>query len=164
MTLPAPDVNEDFVDMVASLADHGAEFLVVGAHALAAHGFPRATGHIDLLVRPPPRNAARVYRAIAAFGAPVAAHGVTEEDLQREGQVNQIGLPPRRIDILNLLSGVSFDEATAESVGGRIGTVPVRFIGKDALARNKRAPGRLKDLADAELLEQPATEDGDSEP
>ena len=70
------DVNEDFVDMAKSFIDNGVEFLIVGAYALAAHGFPRTTGDIDMLVRPTPENAARVFRALTDFGAPVAAHGV----------------------------------------------------------------------------------------
>jgi len=147
------DVNEDFVDIVACLTAEGAEFLVVGAYALAAHGFPRMTGDIDLFVRPTIENAARVYRALLAFGAPVTAHGVTERDFQIEDNVYQMGLPPRRIDIMTSISGVSFDEATAEALEGKLGTASVRFIGRAALARNKRAAGRPKDLVDAELLE-----------
>src|SRR5919109_209806 len=94
------DVNEDFVDIVGCLAAEGAEFVIVGAYALAAHGFPRMTGDIDIFVRPTMENSKRVYRALLAFGAPVAAHGVTERDFQLEGNVYQMGLPPRRIDIM----------------------------------------------------------------
>ena len=148
------EVNPDFADMVACLVEHEVDFLVVGAYALAAHGFPRATGDIDLLVRPTAANAERVLRALAAFGAPVAAHGVSTRDFEQPDHVYQIGLPPRRIDILTSISGVSFDEAAADAVDGNLGGVPVKFIGREAMVRNKRASGRLKDLADAELLEQ----------
>ncbi len=146
------DVNEDFVDIARAFVDCGVEFLVVGAYALAAHGFPRTTGDIDLLVRPTPANAARVFHALAHFGAPVAAHGVTQHDFELEGQVYQLGLPPRRIDILTSISGVSFDEAAVAAIEGTFGPVKVRFIGKAAMARNKLASGRPKDLLDAELL------------
>lgn len=147
------DVNEDFVDIVACLTAEGAEFLIVGAYALAAHGFPRMTGDIDIFVRPTAENSARVYRALLAFGAPVVAHGVTEREFQVEDNVYQMGLPPRRIDIMTSVSGVSFDEARAEAIEGKLGDVTVRFIGRAAQARNKRAAGRPKDLVDAELLE-----------
>ncbi len=78
------DVNEDFVDMAKGLLDNGVEFLIVGAYALVAHGFPRTTGDIDILVRPTPENAARVFRALTDFGAPVAAHRVTRHDFEVE--------------------------------------------------------------------------------
>lgn len=147
------DVNEDFVDIAKGFVDNDVEFLIVGAYALAAHGFPRATGDIDMLVRPTPENAARVLRALVDFGAPVAAHGVTQRDFEVEEKVYQLGLPPRRIDILTSISGVSFDEAAAEAIEGHLGPVKVRFIGRAAMARNKLASGRAKDLADAELLQ-----------
>lgn len=147
------DVNEDFVDIAQAFIDNGVEFLIVGAYALAAHGFPRTTGDIDLLVRPEPENAARVFRALAAFGAPVAAHGVTPRDFEVENKVYQLGLPPRRIDILTSISGVSFDEAATNAIEGHLGPVKVRFIGKAAMARNKLASGRPKDLVDAQLLQ-----------
>jgi hypothetical protein len=147
------DVNEDFVDIVAALVAEKAEFLIVGAYALAAHGFPRMTGDIDIFVRPTTANAKSVYRALLAFGAPVAAHGIAVQDFAAEGNVYQMGLPPRRIDIMTSVSGVSFDEANAEAIEGELGDVTVRFIGKAALARNKRAAGRPKDLVDADLIE-----------
>lgn len=147
------DVNEDFVDIVAALVAEKAEFLIVGAYALAAHGFPRMTGDIDIFVRPTTANAASVYQALLAFGAPVAAHGIAAQDFAAEGNVYQMGLPPRRIDIMTSVSGVSFDEANAEAIEGKLGYVTVRFIGKAALARNKRAAGRPKDLVDADLIE-----------
>lgn len=147
------DVNEDFVDIAKGFIDNGVEFLIVGAYALAAHGFPRTTGDIDIFVRPAPGNAARVFRALADFGAPVAAHGVTQHDFEVEDKVYQLGLPPRRIDILTSISGVSFDEAAENAIEGNLGPVRVRFIGKAAMKRNKLASGRPKDLVDAELLQ-----------
>jgi hypothetical protein len=147
------DVNEDFVDIARAFLDARVDFVIVGAYALAAHGFPRMTGDIDLFVRPSPDNALRVFRALAEFGAPIAAHGVTQHDFEVEGKVYQLGLPPRRIDILTSISGVSFDEAVQDAIEGNLGPVRVRFIGKAAMAKNKLASGRPKDLIDAELLQ-----------
>lgn len=145
---------EDFVDVVACLRAEECDFLIVGAHALAAHGAPRATGDLDIFVRPDSTNAGRVYRALVRFGAPVAAHDVSQEDFSQPGAVYQIGLPPNRIDILTEISGVDFDEAARETVAGHLGPEPVRCIGLDAMIRNKRAAGRAKDIADAEALEE----------
>ena len=87
-------LNEDFRDLLVLLVDAAVEFLVVGAYALAFHGAPRASGDIDLFVRPSPANAARVFTALARFGAPLEAAGVTPADFARPGAVYQIGLPP----------------------------------------------------------------------
>lgn len=149
-----PDANDDFVDVVAALAAERCAFVIVGAHALAAHGAPRATGDLDVFVRPDPENAGRVYRALQAFGAPLAAHGVRPEDFARPGTVYQLGLPPRRIDVLTEISGLTFEEAVAEVVVGHLGPHEVRCLGLDAMIKNKRAAGRAKDLADAEVLEE----------
>jgi hypothetical protein len=149
-----PEVPPDFVDLVACLHEEQCEFVIVGAHAIAAHGAPRATGDLDVFVRPDEANAARVYRALVRFGAPVAAHGVHAQDLATPGTVYQMGLPPNRIDVITEISGVTFDEATREVVTGHLGPEVVRCIGLEALIRNKRAAGRPKDLADVALLEE----------
>lgn len=83
----------------------------------------------------------------------MVAHGITDLDFEVEDSVYQLRLPPRRIDIMTSLSGISFDEANTDAIEGRLGDVSVRFIGKAAQARNKRAAGRPKDLLDTELLE-----------
>lgn len=152
MTTPA--AHEDFVDLVSCLNAEGCDFVVVGAHALAAHGSPRATGDLDLFVRPARGNAERVIRALARFGAPLGAHGVSIEDFVVPGMVYQIGLPPRRIDLLTELSGISFDDAVSDPLTGHLGSEPVRYIGLEAMLANKRACGRSKDMADVEVLEE----------
>lgn len=145
-------LNEDFTDLLAALVDTGARFIVVGAHAMAVHGVPRATGDIDVWIAPGPENAERVWKALLRFGAPVEALGLSRDDLARRDQVVQIGLPPRRIDVLTAVSGVEFDEAWPGRVTHRVGSLAIPFIGREALIRNKRASGRPKDLADLEAL------------
>ena len=150
--MSAPEWNDDFEDIVAALVAHDARFLIVGAHAMALHGVPRATGDLDILVEPTPANAQRVFAALASFGAPVAAPGVTMADFARAGTVYQMGLPPRRIYILTSISGLSFAEADAtKAVREMPNELP--FLGLEALIANKRASGRPKDLADLALLE-----------
>lgn len=145
-------MNDDFRDLLAALLAAGARFLVVGAHALAVHGVPRATGDLDVWIAADPDNARRVHGALVAFGAPVVAMGVTREDFIRPDQVVQIGLPPRRIDVLTAISGVPFEEAWPERVTHDVQGLAVPFIGRAALVKNKRAAGRAKDVADLEAL------------
>lgn len=99
-------MNEDFRDLLFSLLESGARFLVVGAHAMAVHGVPRATGDLGVWVRPDPSNAERVWRALVEFGAPVEGLEISREDLHTRGMIVQIGLPPRRIDVLTDVSGL----------------------------------------------------------
>jgi hypothetical protein len=144
-------MNRDFVEMLSALRDVGAEYLVVGAHALAAHGRPRATGDLDLWIRPTPTNASRVYDALQAFGAPLQQLRVDE--LAAPDLVFQIGVAPARIDILTSVSGVGFDDAWPDRINVRIGELDVPVIGREALIRNKRATGRPRDIADIAELE-----------
>ena len=146
-------MNEDFLDLLAALLDSGARFLVVGAHALAVHGVPRATGDLDIWIPLHNENTDLVWSALKQFGAPLGSLDVTKEDLNTVGMVVQIGLPPRRIDILTQLSGVDFDSAWRSRVEHVVGSLKVPFIGRNTLLENKRATGRTKDLADIEALE-----------
>lgn len=130
-----------------------ADFLVIGAHALAAHGLPRSTGDLDIWIRPTPDNARRVWRALANFGAPLEDLQISEEDLALPAQVCQIGLPPRRIDVLTRVSGVEFEDAWETRLLAVIEEIPVAFLGRAALIKNKRASARPKDLADIDALE-----------
>lgn len=100
-------MNDDFRDLLAALLASGVRFLVVGAHAMAVHGVPRATGDLDVWIAVDGDNANRVYEALARFGAPVAAMGLSRDDFLQPDQVIQVGLPPRRIDVLTSISGVA---------------------------------------------------------
>ena len=150
---PVRGLNPDFRDLLVCLGQEGVEYVLVGAYALAFHGVPRATGDIDVLVRPTPANAERTWRALRAFGAPLASAGVEPQDFALPDIVYQIGLPPRRVDILTSISGVSFEEAWESRETADLDGTPVYFLGRQALIANKRATGRLKDLADVETLE-----------
>ena len=146
-------MTEDWADVLVALLGARARFLVVGAHALAVHGVPRATQDLDVWIEPTDENAARVWAALVRFGAPLDDLDVTREDLVRPETVIQIGLPPNRIDVLTGISGVArfidaWEDRVEKEVAGR--TVP--FLGRSTLILNKRAAGRLKDLADIEAL------------
>ncbi len=143
-------MNRDFADMLAALSAAGVEFLIVGAYALAAHGLPRATGDIDIWVRPTKENAERVMEGLRAFFAPFCYFRLV--DLLRKYTVFQLGVAPARIDIMTGISGVDFDAAWPRRVDLRIGEQMVPVIGLEDLIRNKEATGRLKDQADAAWL------------
>jgi len=144
-------LNEDYKDMLRALSDEKVKFLLVGAYAMAAHGYVRATVDMDIWVMASPENAQAVLRALGRFGAPL--FDLTAQDLQKEGTVFQIGVAPRRVDILTAASGLRFEEAFARSISTDIEGMEVRIPAREDLIRNKRACGRTKDLADAESLE-----------
>ena len=146
-------MNEDWSDALLSLHAAGARFLVVGAHAMAVHGVPRATQDLDVWVEATAANAEKVWQGLVEFGAPLGDIGVTPEDFLRPGTVVQIGLPPNRIDILTEISGVGdFADAWESRVEQTVRDVRIAFLGRESLLANKRAARRLKDLADIEAL------------
>ena len=144
-------LNEDYRDMLHALSDEKVRFILVGAYALAAHGYPRATMDIDIWVMPSSENADAVLRALRRFGSPL--HNLTKEDLQKDGTIFQIGVAPRRIDIITTASGLQFEPTYRDSIPVNIEGIEVRIPSIDDLILNKRATGRTKDLADAEALE-----------
>ncbi len=144
-------LNPDYRDILSDLNAAGVEYLLVGAYALAVHGLPRATGDIDILLRPHPANAERVWEALRRFGAPLA--GLAREDLARPGMVVQIGTAPRRIDLLTSLDGVGFEEAWRSRVTVEVEGLLIPVLGREELIRNKKAVARPQDLADVERLE-----------
>ncbi len=143
-------MNRDFAEMLSALSEAGAEFLIVGAHALAAHGVPRATGDLDIWVHPTTENATRVLTALRVYGAPLA--DLSLDDLTKPDTVFQIGVVPCRIDILTGISGVQFTEAWARRLAVDVEGVQVQVIGREDFKTNKQASGRPKDLLDLELL------------
>jgi len=145
-------MNPDFLEFLAALIEADARFIVVGAHAVAVHGVPRATGDIDVWIDRVPENAVRVWRALSNFGASTAALALKPADLEVPETVVQIGLAPRRIDILTDVTGLRFDQAWNQRAVHEVGALAIPFLGRDDLVRNKRASGRYKDLGDLEAL------------
>jgi hypothetical protein len=140
----------DWREFIELLTAHAVEYVVVGAWARAFHGIPRSTGDIDFFVRRSPGNAQRLVRVLQEFG--FASLAIDVEDFVTPDRVIQLGVDPYRIDILNTISGVTFDEAWDERVNGEIDGLPVPFLSLRLFKRNKRAAGRAKDIADLDAL------------
>ncbi len=125
----------DFIEFLKLLNAHGVEYLVVGGHAVAYHGYPRPTGDIDFWVAIKPENAARLVRVFKDFG--FNHPNLAPELFLKERQVIRIGVPPVRVEVLTTVSGLTFEECYARL---------------DHLKANKRAAGRHKDLDDLQNL------------
>lgn len=144
--------NEDYKEMLWLLGEEGVRFLLVGAYAMAAHGYPRATMDIDIWVKPSEENAPLVMRALKRFEAPL--FGLTLDELNSESLVFQIGVAPRRIDIMTSITGLRFDEAYLRSKSIQVDSLTLQVLSLHDLLENKKSTGRLKDLADVEELIQ----------
>jgi hypothetical protein len=145
-------LNPDFKEMLSCLKDEKVDFIVVGAYALAAHGYPRATGDIDIWVRNNGENAQKIMRALTKFGAPISQ--LTEKDFTSSDLIVQLGVEPSRIDLLTGIDGVKFDEAWQNKVSITIDTLIIDVLSRKDLLRNKLATGRDKDQGDIIWLEK----------
>ena len=144
------EISSDFKELLQAFNAANVKYLIVGAHAVGYHGHPRGTGDFDVWVERSQQNAQNVYRALASFGAPLI--DVSMQDFASDGLVYQIGVEPIRIDVITSISGVEFAEAWPNRAEADFRGLPVAFIGKADLIRNKRATGRHRDLADVEEL------------
>lgn len=144
-------INKDFKEFIELLNENEVEYLIVGGYALAFHGYPRYTKDIDIWIKLEKTNAEKFLKALAAFG--FSDLGITIKDLTTLETVIQLGYPPNRIDILNDVDGLKFDECYSSKIEVEIMDVKVNFIDLENLKKNKRASGRNQDLADLENLE-----------
>jgi predicted nucleotidyltransferase len=143
-------LNQDFKEFIQSLNDNGVRYLVIGGYAVALHGHPRYTKDLDVWVEMRPGNAAKMVKALEQFG--FASLGLKAEDFLVPDQIIQLGYPPNRIDVLSTLEGIEFESCYASRVQVEIDGVTVNFIDLENLKRNKKATGRIQDLADLENL------------
>lgn len=144
-------LSRDFNEFIRFAGEHDVRFLVVGGYALAAHGHPRFTKDLDIWILPDPVNASRLLNALDDFG--FGGLGLSIDDFTAADSVIQLGYPPNRIDILTGIDGVDFESCWERKVEVETDdSTTIHFIGVDDLIGNKRASGRLQDLADVEAL------------
>lgn len=144
------ELPPDFSAFLRSLSEHRVDYLLVGGYAVGYHGYPRVTADIDVWVRMEQQNAGRIVAALREFGFDVLA--LRAALFLKDDQIIRMGIPPHRIELLTTISGVTFDECWPGRVEEEWDGVPVTIIGLACLRKNKRASGRLKDLADLEQL------------
>jgi len=143
-------LTKDFKDLLRLLNANQVDYLLIGGHAFSVHAEPRATKDLDIFIRSNQENARAVFRALAQFGAPLGS--ISEADFV-DGTTFQLGVPPDRIDILQKIDGITFDEAWNNRIEGTLdGEVPAYVISRDDLIRNKLASGREQDLLDVKVL------------
>ncbi len=145
-------LTSDFKEFAALLNSNRVEYLVVGGYALAAYGHPRYTGDLDFWVGTDPHNAQRLLDALGQFG--FGGLGIRLEDFTSPNQVIQLGYPPGRIDLLTSIDGVDFADCYARRMTVPVDGVALCFIAMEDFKTNKKAVGRLQDLADLETLER----------
>ena len=142
-------LNPDYKEMLLLLKKYDVDFLLIGAYALAFHGVPRSTGDIDFFVKCSIANSKNIFSALTEFGAPVK--DIESEYLSRYGNMFQIGVAPCRIDLITQIDGLLYEDVKFENA--MVDGVEIKIICRDDFIRNKKASGRLKDLADIESLE-----------
>lgn len=145
-------INPDFKEFIQLLNENKVDYLIIGGYALAFHGYPRFTQDIDFWVWADEENAKRITKVLDEFG--FTSLDINEHDFLDEDSMIQLGFPPNRIDIINQIDGVNFLEAFSEKKVFEDGEMKINFIGLNQLIQNKKASGRLKDLADVQVLEE----------
>ena len=143
-------LNKDYKEMLQLLLEEQVNFILVGAYALSAHGYPRATGDIDIWVKADEANSKKIYQALARFGAPLEQ--INENGFAGEGIIFQIGVAPRRIDIITQIDGVTYDEADEDKIVVEVEELKLPIISLSKLIKNKMSTGREKDKLDAKFL------------
>ena len=144
---------DDFAELVGALNQNKVELVIVGAHAVAFHGYARGTKDLDILIRSSPENIPRVLAALRDFG--FGSLGLKEADFAGDNVV-ELGYPPNRVDLLSGLSGVDTEKVWKTRVKGTYQGHPAYFISRQCLLENKRAAGRGQDSLDVEMLEKQA--------
>ena len=145
-------INPDFKEFIQLLNENNVDYLIIGGYALAFHGYLRYTQDIDFWVWSDADNAKKITNVLKEFG--FTSLGVSEHDFLDEDSMIQLGFPPNRIDIINKIDGVNFLEAFKEKKVYEDVDIKINFIGIDQLIQNKKSTGRLKDLADVQVLEE----------
>jgi len=141
---------KDLKELLRAFNDRGVKYLVIGGYAYGVHAEPRATKDLDIFIRADEEISQAVFRALVLFGAPL--EGLSPADFM-DGSTFQIGQPPARIDLLQHIDGISFDEAWKNRIEGAVdGETQVFVISKNDLIRNKLASGREQDLLDVKKI------------
>ena len=144
------ELYPDFKELLELLNAHEVDYLIVGGYALALHGAARFTGDLDIYLNTHPDNASKILDVLNEFG--FGSLNLSEKDFTKDNNIIQLGVPPVRIDFVTSIDGVKWETAWKNRIQGEWADVPVCYLGRDDFIANKRASGRMKDLADIESL------------
>ncbi len=144
--------NKDFLDMLKLFRDNNVRYMIIGGYAVGAHGYARATKDIDLWIDPTMQNASKVLSALKEFGYPVEYYNINHDTLIDTSNIIQIGVPPRRIDIMSGPEGIDFETAWGNKCSTYIDNVLVYYIGLKDLIIQKAISGRDRDKLDIKNL------------
>ncbi|MEO0457396.1 MAG: DUF6036 family nucleotidyltransferase [Cyanobacteria bacterium P01_A01_bin.114] len=145
-------LSQDFREFIELLNKHEVRYLIIGGYAVALHGHPRYTKDLDIWIEIEPSNADKLMNALTDFG--FGSVGLKLDDFTASDQVIQLGYPPNRIDLVTTPDGVDFAACYQSKVTISIEGIAVNFINLENLKLNKKASGRLQDLADLEKLSE----------
>ena len=146
------EIRPHFSELLTLLEDNKVEYVIVGGYAMAYHGYPRFTKDIDIFYRNTSENIIKIRKALIEFG--FNDNDLPESIFSESGNIIQFGVVPLRVDIINEIDGINFDDVYKNSVRGKYGEIEVNFIGRIELIKNKMASGRDQDLLDAKKLEK----------
>ena len=144
------NTQPDFEELLRLFEENSVAYMIVGGYAVAFHGYPRFTKDIDIFFQSETENIRRLKEALFSFG--FAQDALPDRLFTEKGNIIKFGIEPIRVDLLNKIDGVEFEETALRAVRGQYGEVEVSFIGKDDLIANKEASGRAQDIADLEKL------------
>ncbi len=144
-------LQKDLREFIELLNAHDVKYVIVGGYAVAFHGYPRFTGDVDIFIEASDANSRRMEKAVRRFG--FSDTDLSAADFANPDTVVQLGLPPNRIDVVTTIDAVEFDEAWHNKMDARLDGIPVSFISKDLLIRNKTASARAQDLADIQEID-----------
>lgn len=144
------NTHPDFEELLRLLEEHSVSYMIVGGYAVAYHGYPRFTKDLDVFFDSSSDNIGRLREALIAFA--FSEENLPYEAFATKGNVLTFGVVPARVDLINDIDGVTYDEARSNTIRGAYGGVKVTFIGIDDLLKNKRSTPRAKDKADVEEL------------
>jgi len=151
--------SRDIRELIELFSKHSVRYLLVGGNAVIFHGYTRYTGDVDFFYSADAANVKNLFAALTEYWGGPIPFVAAEADLMQIGQVVQFGLPPFRIDLLNRIDGVTFENAYATAVQESIvhdqKTIPIKIISLEMLRQNKIASARMKDLDDVQKLKGP---------
>jgi predicted nucleotidyltransferase len=146
------ELEKDIIEFLELCNNHEIKYLVIGGYAVSIHGYPRSTKDIDVCIEMSESNATKMVQVINDFG--FGSLKLAKEDFLKKDFITQLGFPPLRIDVLNDLEGVNFEDAWNNKKIVNFEGVPVNFIGYDDLIKVKQKAGRPQDIADVDNLKK----------